>query len=138
MKRASINKLTLYTDDDAFKYDDNNPFTRVLTADERIAEDDTFSINLNTNYGIANFKVLMDKVMVNLLITGKSSKIKDLLRVELINNLFGLKGTSIVPSFNISEKEITAVAEKGMLLSKLFNGLDIDVDPALQLDSGLS
>lgn len=138
MRRAGINKLTLYTDDDAFKYEDNNPFTRVLTVDEKISEDDTFNINLNTNYGIANFKVLMDKVMVNLLIADKSSKIKDLLRVELINNLFGLKGASIVPSFNISEKAIPAIAEKGMLLSKLFNTLDSNVDPALALDSGLS
>ena len=100
--------------------------------------DDSFTINLNSPLGIANFKRFMEDVLLGVLSNHGGSDLDDLLKIGRVANVFGIEGTTIMPSFKITNKNIPATAEKIFKLERAFNDLDFNTKKELQLESGMN
>ena len=119
---AGMKKITLYTDNSAKSYPKNTNdvnYTKLVNVDD----DSPFIVSLNTDYGIANFKLLMDKVIFKIL-EDSDSNLSDSLRLTKVKNAYGLFITQIVPSFPISQLNSPVNADKFQTLLNDFNDVD--------------
>lgn len=122
LKLAGLKKVTLYTDDSSKSYPKNTNdvnYVKVVNVDDN----EPFIVSLNSDYGIANFKVLMDKVIFKIL-EDSDSKLSDSLRLMKVKNAYGLFTTQIVPSFPISQLNSPVNADKFQTLLNEFNDVD--------------
>lgn len=113
------NPFKLYTSDDARivnNVKDNEILVPLDTEEDHI-------ISLTTPQGIANFKRLMEDVLLPLLKT-KSGILTDSLRLTNGYNLLGLYGTSITSTFGLSSLNNPVSVDKFQKLLKEFNELD--------------
>ena len=140
MEIAGVKTFNVYIDDEAIKQANihGNYYARQINLDKESTVEEDFEINLNTMYGIANFKNFMEKVLLGIISKGESSDLSELLKVGINNNLYGLRGTSIIPSFKITDKHIPANADKVFKLNQIFNELDLKTNPNMQLPSGMN
>ena len=99
----------------------SNKDVRIVNADDV----DQTIISLNTDYGIANFKRLMEEILLPALKT-KSSVLADSLRVQSVYTSFGLRGNAITSSFPLSSITNPVMQNKALQLLKAFNDLDIN------------
>ena len=135
MKRADVNRIEFYSSDSASNSRDmkSSNFKTVITSD---STNEDFSINLQSMKGIANFKILMEKVLLKIL----HKEIPDsesLLKVRSLINSNNLKGYGIAPAFRATDRHIPAAAEKIDQLIKIFNDLDLNTSKDLQLGHNL-
>lgn len=113
LKQSGINSVELYTDDKAMN--DSN-FVKTIN------KNSDFTVSLNSDYGIANFKVLMESVLLPIL--KNSSNIGEMLRIEQMNNPFGLKTNTIVSSHQLKYlNNPISIARFQEILTE-FNSLD--------------
>jgi len=80
-------------------------------------------ISLNSAYGVANFKKLMEEVLLPILQT-KSGVLTDSLRISNSYSLLGLPGTAITSTFGLSSLNNAVSIDKFQKLVKEFNDLD--------------
>lgn len=116
-----INEFSIYTSDEAR---DSN---KIGENSKIIKEGDTEDtiINLRSNYGIANFKILMENILLPML-QWKSNVLLDSLRVEGgIYNILGVKTNGITSTFSLSSINNAVAKDKSQKLTKAFNELDI-------------
>ena len=86
-------------------------------------EPDTI-ITLSTNYGIANFKRLMEELLLPI-VKNKSNIISESLAVRTVNNILGIRGSSIESTFPLSDISTPYSLALSKRLLKAFNDLDI-------------
>lgn len=120
LNRESLKEFLIYTSDDARNTD------AIQFNSKKITEDDTEDtiISLNTNYGIANFKKVMELILLPLLQT-KSNVLLDSFRVQNITNGLGIKSSSITSTFPLSALNNVVARDKSQKLTKAFNDLDV-------------
>lgn len=114
---ANVNSVTLYTDNKAVNDD---AFTEVVT------QDSDFNVSLDTDYGVANFKVLMEEVMLPIL--NKVSDVGSLLRTETLKNVFGLLSTTIVSMHQLKYLNNPISIGRFQELLNKFNELDENIN----------
>lgn len=134
MKKAELTEVDFYLNDGALSLTNvrDNMFKHTVKLD---SEED-FNINLKSMYGIANFKILMEKVLLKILHKNKPDT-ENLLKVRPLYNANGIKGKGISPAFNATDKHIPAAAEKINQLIKVFNDIDFDTSESLKLPGKL-
>lgn len=120
LNREPLKEFLIYTSDDARNTD------AIQFNSKKITEDDTEDtiISLNTNYGIANFKKVMELILLPLLQT-KSNVLLDSFRVQNITNGLGIKSSSITSTFPLSALNNVVARDKSQKLTKAFNDLDV-------------
>jgi len=121
---TKINNFRVYTSDNArnAKYINDNSIL--------VNETDTENtiITLDTNFGIANFKRLMESILLPMLQT-KSNILLDSLKVQTnIRNILGIKTQGITSTFPLSAINNAVTKDKAQKLIKAFNELDISHD----------
>lgn len=131
MTLARVNNFSVYTNPD--DYNKSKPDKTEINSTPS-----DFIINLNTPLGIANFKLFMEDVLLKILGRHGGNDLNELLKVGRTSNIFGVKGTSIMPSFKITNKNIPNTAEKIYKLERAFNDLDFSGKKELQLTSGMN
>lgn len=120
-----IKNFAVYMTDDARNIDintikDTTKDVRIINADDT----DPTIVSLNTNYGIANFKRIMEEILLPVLKT-KSSELSKSLRVQSSFNAFGLRGNTITSVFPLSSMTNPVAKDRAIKLIKAFNDLDI-------------
>ena len=127
-KESKIKDFVCYTDDKAWSLDLDSIKTNSESV-KIVNEDDAEKtiITLNTNYGIANFKRMMEEVLLPVLQLNGDKSINTL-SVRSVYNLFGIKGTAIVSTFPLSSITDPATLDRAQKLIKQFNELDIQED----------
>lgn len=124
--KERIKNFAVYMTNDARNINLSN--VKTSNKDVRIVNEDDVDqtiISLNTDYGIANFKRLMEEILLPALKT-KSSVLADSLRVQSVYTSFGLRGNAITSSFPLSSITNPVMQNKALQLLKAFNDLDIN------------
>lgn len=138
MKLAGVDKMLFYTSDAAKLYSigELKGFAKTsLNIDNTIllnADDSTdFVIDLTTDYGIANFKILMETVILELLKKSKKSDLSNSLRLSSVKGNFGNSSNQIVSTFNISDMKSPINIQKFQALISSFNEVDSKIEKDL-------
>jgi len=118
-KKDVIKNYLVYTSDEAWSNDNVSNFSKKVNEED--AEDTI--ITLDTNYGIANFKRLMEDILLPLL-QKNSNILLDSLKIQEVKNIFGLRTSGIVSTFSLGELNNAVVRDKAQKLIKAFNDLD--------------
>lgn len=116
-------ELLLYTSDDARTIEQIPENSKVV----KMTDTEDTIISLNTNYGIANFKKLMEEVLLPIL-QKKSNILLDSFRIQEITNILGVRTAAITSSFALSDLNNPVAKDKAQNLIKAFNELDIAND----------
>lgn len=136
LKQAGLNKITLFTSDRAKVYKDNelrsakknsmasSEFTKVITTN---GEDDMI-IDLTTDFGIANFKILVEQVLLPILQKSNTNGLGQLLTVKSVRNHFGNYSTQLVPIFGLSTLNNAVSIENFSKVINEFNSVDRTMD----------
>lgn len=138
MKLAGVNEIWLYTSDDArTSIPNTNSPDAVLV---KIDDNTNPIVTLNTNYGIANFKKICEELLLPILQEKGSSILTDYLKVESMNNIFGIRGTAITSTFSLSDLNNPVSIEKFQKLIIAFNNLDVksNVQGVLKNNEGIT
>jgi hypothetical protein len=117
LKQAGMNKITLYKDSDS-KYN-----LETIT----VTPEDNYIVDLTTDYGIANFKKLMEEAVLPLLQQLDNSNVIKNLRVETITNQYGLKTNAIVSAYELKRLNSSIAIEQFNQLIDAFNNIDRNV-----------
>lgn len=83
-----------------------------------------FIVDLTTDYGVANFKILMEQVILKILDKSNRSNLAKSLRLMTVKNSLGLPGVQITSTFGISNLNLPINAEKFQELLAEFNDVD--------------
>lgn len=86
---------------------------------------DNFIISLDSDYGIANFKIAMEKLMLPVL--QANSKMGKFLRIEQMNNAFGLRTDTIVSDNQLKYLNNPISISKFQEILTNFNSLDENI-----------
>lgn len=116
-----LEDFIVYTSDEARNHNEiKNHSVKVNSSDT----EDTI-IDLKTNYGIANFKKMMEDIILPILQT-KSNILTDSFRVQSIWNVLGVRGSAITSTFPLSSLNSAVAKDKSQKLTKAFNNLDVE------------
>ena len=128
LKLTNTKSITLYTSNNAM-----NTKSEVL----EVNKDDNFIISLDTDYGIANFKKVMEELLLPYLQTLDRSDVLQNLRVETVNNSFGLKTNAIISAYSISSLNTSVGIHQFDKLLKAFNNLDTNYNTKNRIKNSL-
>lgn len=131
LKMANLSEVKLYKDDRAKTYstselDQSINQDKLITVDTRSST--PFVIDLKTDTGIANFKILMEEVLFETL-KRSGVALSDSLMLTTIRNPFGIFTAQITPTFPISQLNSPVNAAKFQTLINDFNDVDSKVSP---------
>lgn len=118
-----IKDFIIYTNDDArllSEITDKSKYIKKVNEDDK---EDTI-ISLDTDYGIANFKRMMEMVLLPI-IQNSSDGVTDLY-VKSVWNLFGLRGEAIISKFQLSSITDPVSLDLAQNLLYKFNNLDVN------------
>ena len=87
--------------------------------------DSNFTISLDSDYGIANFKIIMEELMLPIL--QANSKMGKFLRIEQMNNAFGLRTNTIVSDNQLKYLNNPISISKFQEILSTFNSLDENI-----------
>lgn len=128
LKLTNTKSITLYKSNKAM----NNP-NEVID----VNKDDNFIISLDTDYGIANFKKVMEELLLPYLqILDKSDALQNL-RVETVTNTFGLKTNAIISAYSINSLNSSVGIHQFNEILKAFNDLDTNYNTKNQIKNSL-
>ena len=128
LREAGLKKITLYTSDKAKVYSDTelgkskgtnlilSDYAKVITVDGN----EDMVIDLTTDHGIANFKIIAEQVLLPILKKNNAS-LGNLLTLRSIKNHLGTSSTQIVPTFGLSNLNNAVSAEN---FSKSVNAMN--------------
>jgi hypothetical protein len=94
-----------------------------------------FIIDLTTDYGIANFKKIMETLIFPILKESEKSKLGELLRTRSLRNPYGLFTTQITPTFGISSLDNSVNVAKFQDLLYNFNQVDNKIERELVIQN---
>ena len=132
-EKSKIKKYPIYLSDDARNINPgelSNSSSEIKFINEDDAEDTI--IDMSTDYGIANFKKMVEELLLPLL-QNKSNIISDSFNIQSVFNILGIKGNSIVSVFPLGDISNPVVADKSKKLLKAFNDLDYNKDTAAMI-----
>ena len=137
---AGVNSVVLFRNNSAKEFSNGDVKTYKDTS--KVAEhvitvslnsDEDFTVDLTSDYGIANFKILMEEVIFKILKTSKTSSLANTLKLSLVKNAMNIPGNQIVSTFNISELNSPINMEKYQELLTNFNDVDKRVENPLRI-----
>lgn len=137
---AGVNSVVLFRNNSAKEFSNGDVKTYKDTS--KVAEhvitvslnsDEDFIVDLTSDYGIANFKILMEEVIFKILKTSKTSSLANTLKLSLVKNAMNIPGNQIVSTFNISELNSPINMEKYQELLTNFNDVDKKVENPLRI-----
>lgn len=116
---AEKKSIILYTSDDALLSIGINPYAHK----KQINFDDVSQtiITLDTNYGVANFKILTEQVILPILQKYDKSNLSKSLKVEFMYNFLGLRGNQITSTYPLYSLNNSINV---MLFQELINDFD--------------
>lgn len=116
---AEKKSIILYTSDDALLSSGINPYAHK----KQINFDDVSQtiITLDTNYGVANFKILTEQVILPILQKYDKSNLSKSLKVEFMYNFLGLRGNQITSTYPLNSLNNSINV---MLFQELINDFD--------------
>lgn len=130
LKKAKVDKITLNDNDGAKNYSPEEirlgekgkvaEFTRTVHIDKG---EDTI-IDLTTDTGIANFKIVMEKLMFQMLEDSEKSELGKQLSLRNIKDSFGLFSTKITPTYGLGQMNNPVSIENFIRLLNEFNKID--------------
>lgn len=121
LELAGVKEITLYTSDDAR----NTASARKSDMKVVKATDaEPTIITLDTNYGIANFKQLMEKVLLPILKKYDKSVLSRSLKTESMANVFGIRGNQITSTFSLKNLNTSVSIRQFQELLTAFDLLD--------------
>jgi hypothetical protein len=131
--------ITLYTNDDAKMYGALELSGAAKTKLKNIGDytrkveqssDSDMIIDLTSDYGVANFKIMMEQVLFNVLEKSETSDLTDTITLKSITNPLGLYGTQIAPTYGISTLNNPISIENFLKLLNEFNKIDSSIEPS--------
>lgn len=137
---AGVNSVVLFRNNLAKEF--SNGEVKTYKDTSKVAEhvitvnlnsDEDFIVDLTSDYGIANFKILMEEVIFKILKTSKTSSLANTLKLSLVKNAMNIPGNQIVSTFNISELNSPINMEKYQELLTNFNDVDKKVENPLRI-----
>lgn len=123
LKQSGDNSIQLYGDDNAKTEPVNKENNFVVKVNKDSGED--FIIDLTTDYGIANFKRMMENLVLPILQSSKKAELGKMLRTKSVKNPYGLFTSQIVSTFGLSSLDSDVNIEKYQELLNYFNEVDI-------------
>lgn len=138
LKQAGIEKVMMYNSNFAKNYSigklNNNNLPENIAANITIVNsNDNFNIDLTTDFGIANFKILMEEVLFDLLLKSETSKLNKYLRLSTVKNPYNLFSNQIIPNFPINKLNSPVNAAKFKELIDAFTNVDLDIEKSLKI-----
>ena len=112
----------MYTSNDARSSSLNSSANKVIVSSD---SDSNFIVSLDTNYGIANFKRLMEQIILPYLQRNSNRTLVESLKVEARNNIFGIRGDVITSTFPLGQMSNPINAARFKDLTTEFNALDL-------------
>jgi hypothetical protein len=125
LAQSGETSIEMFTDNSAktIAYGKVNPHTIKITA----ASDD-FIIDLTNDYGIANFKRMMENLVLPILKNSQKSGLGDMLRLKSVKNPFGIYTTQIVSVFGLSSLDSEVNLAKYQEILNHFNEVDYKIE----------
>lgn len=129
--KFSVKQLLGQLNESSFQvYTDDNAKTAPLNKNNFVASvkkesGDDFIIDLTTDFGIANFKRMMENLVLPILTNSTKSGLGKNLRTKSVKNPYGLFTTQIVSTFGLSSLDSDVNIEKYQELLNQFNEVDI-------------
>lgn len=120
----------MYTQDIARSTPKYDEFGGLNIGYTEVKQDSSMIVDVMTDQGIANFKVLMEQVIFEILKKDeykKENNFIDSLRLQSMKNAFGITTNQIVSSFNLSQLNTPVNVEKFQALLTDFNSLESTV-----------
>ena len=114
--------IEMYTSNDARSSSLNSSANKVIVSSD---SDSNFIVSLDTNYGIANFKRLMEQIILPYLQRNSNRTLVESLKVEARNNIFGIRGDVITSTFPLGQMSNPINAARFKDLTTEFNALDL-------------
>ena len=99
LESSGKDKIILYIDDSAKLFPTTNSS---LANNITITKGNSFDIDLTSDAGIANFKLIMENLVLPML-SNSSSKLGSILKLRSVKNSLGLIGNQIVSEYNLND-----------------------------------
>ncbi len=125
LNQAGEKSIEMFTDNSAktIAYGKTNPHTVKITTDS-----DDFVVDLTTDYGIANFKRIMENLILPILQSSKKSGLGEMFRLKSVKNPFGIYTSQIVSVFGLSSLDSEVNLAKYQEILNHFNEVDYKVE----------
>lgn len=121
LELADKDSYVLYNSPEALNTLASNP-KHSFTVDRNT----NYVLKLNSSHNIANFKRIMEDLVLPILQTKANKKFADSFKVEAVQNLFGERGSAIVSSFPLQELNSPMFARRFQQMLNSFDFLDIN------------
>ncbi|MGV8961973.1 MAG: hypothetical protein ACOH2V_01150 [Candidatus Saccharimonadaceae bacterium] len=123
--QAGEDSIVLYNSDNAkmTPIGDNNNSTVTVTKGS-----ENFIVDLTTDFGIANFKRIMEQLILPILQRSKKANLGSQLRTKSVRNPFGLYTTQIAAVFGLSSLDSEVNLAKYQELLNDFNEVDFKIE----------
>ena len=127
MKLANKNEMNIYVSSEARINSKKDAYTTTINVDD----DSNPIISLDTNEGIANFKLMFEQLLLPVL----QANLKDsnFLKLDSTFSEFGLKRTTITPTIPLSNSNVPALIKQFQKALLNFNNLDRSFDIKYQI-----
>lgn len=125
LKQSGLSSITLYTSDDAkvTPIGPNNLATINVTK-----ESENMQVDLTSDFGIANFKRLMEQIILPIMQRSQKTNLGNQLRTKSVRNPFGLYTTQITALFGLSSLDSEVNLTKYQELLNDFNEVDMKIE----------
>jgi hypothetical protein len=110
-------RATLYSDDSAKQFPIGNNNSTIT-----INKGSDFNIDLTSDRGIANFKLMMENLVLPII--QKDSRIGDILKLKSVRNSLGLFGNQIVSEYNLNDLKSESGYARYQEAISAFNDID--------------
>ncbi len=137
---ADASSVTFYTSNSAKYYTtgETKQFKNIDGVKDSIIDitpnsEGDFVIDLTTDFGVANFKILMEEVILKILQKSTTSDLAQSLKLTTVKSPMGLLTTQITSTFNISSLNSPINMEKYQTLLTSFNEVDRKVKNELKV-----
>lgn len=124
LKLAGESKITLANDDSAKNYSAEDIRKGIASRTIYVDSGDDFILSLSSDTGIANFKVVMEKLMYKILDNSISTELGKQLVLRSSKNAFGLFSNKITPLYNLKNLNNPISIEHFVKLLNEFNSVD--------------
>jgi hypothetical protein len=118
----------VYTSNNAKSLESTNAKATKLI---ELGKGEDFIIDLTTDFGIANFKKMMEVLVLPILKKSEKNKTGEFLRTQAVRNPYGMFTTQIVPTFGLSSLDNSVNVAKYQDLLYNFNQIDFQIEESL-------
>lgn len=138
---ANIDSILLYTNNESMtesvgnileKSKSNKTTKNTITVFNNDNSED-FIIDLKSNYGIANFKIIMESIILKILQKSNKSQLGNNLKLSSVKNFYGKFSNQITSLFGISSLNSPINMEKFQELLSIFNEVDYTIEDNLKI-----